>query len=150
MRRIKVAVVAGLSLLALALSAPAAGAAADPGAGIEQSKNELGSKNELERTSVNRAAAWDCQAGYSCYYTGLNGGGDRWMATRCGAIDLREFGLQDRIFSIHNRGSGVAQLYNFNGTALELKGWVHPEGPGQTGRGNFPANVGADVIYIAC
>lgn len=144
MKRIKVAVVAGLSLLALALSARAAGAAADPGAGIEQSESAL------ERTSVNRAAAWDCAAGYSCYYTGLNGGGDRWTATRCGAIDLREFGLQDRIFSIQNRGSGVAQLYNFNGTALELKGWVYPEGPGQTGRGNFPTNVGADVIYIAC
>jgi hypothetical protein len=149
MRRIKVAVVAGLSLLALALSAPAAGAAADPGAGIDQSKNGE-SKNQLERTSGNRAAAWDCPAGYSCYYTGLDGGGDRLMALRCGAIDLREFGFQDRIFSVHNRGSGVAQLYNFNGTALERKGWVYPEGPGQTGRGNFPTNVGADVIYIAC
>jgi hypothetical protein len=144
MKRIMVALVAGMSLLALALSAPAAGVAADPGPGTSQTKSDL------VRISSDRALAFGCQAGYSCYYSQVGGGGDAFMATRCGIHDLRGHPLQDRIFSIHNRGNGVASLNNFNGNGLELKGWVHPEGAGRTGTGNFPVNVGADAIYIHC
>jgi hypothetical protein len=139
MRRIKVAFVACVSLLAVALSAPAAGAAADPAAPAGAAKTDLGKRGPL------RAPAWECMAGYTCFYTEVGGGGGYWQAPGCGFWDLSLGWYQDRIFSINNRGSGVASVYNWTGHGFELKGWVYP---GNTG--NFPQNVGVDIVHITC
>jgi hypothetical protein len=114
------------------------GAAADPAAPAGAAKNEL------EVGPERALAAWDCPAGYSCYYTGLDGGGSRTVAPSCGFWYLGP-GLKDNLYSIHNRGNGVASVYNWIGHGYQLVGWVHP-GVG----GNFHNNVGADLVHILC
>jgi hypothetical protein len=145
MRRIKLTLVACVSMLAMALSAAPAGAAVDPAPPMATAQNEL------ENLGADRALAWDCDAGFSCYYTGTDGGGTRWRAPGCGFYSLGS-PLKDNLYSIHNRGSGVVSLYNWTGHGYELKGWVYPEGhpSNPTGRGNFPVNVGADLVHINC
>ncbi|MFD0692270.1 peptidase inhibitor family I36 protein [Actinomadura fibrosa] len=143
MRRIIVMAAAAVSVLALS-AAPAA-ASAVPQPTVVRTSTTVA--NELRVLTPERvAAAWDCQAGYSCYYTGLNGTGYRWRAPGCGWWYLDGTLLQNNLYSIDNRGSGRVDVYNRIGAnSYELKGWVYP---GQ--QGNFHQNIGADVVDIYC
>jgi hypothetical protein len=143
MRRIMVMVAAVVS--ALALSAAPAAASTDPQP--TAARTSVTAANELKALTPERvAAAWDCPAGYSCYYTGLDGTGYRWTAPGCGWWSLGGNPLQNNLYSINNRGSGRAEVYNRIGTGVyELKGWVDP---GQ--RGNFHQNISADMVHNFC
>ena len=143
MRRIMVMVAAVVSVLALS-AAPAA-ASTDPQPTVARAT--VTAANELKVLTAERvAAAWDCEAGYSCYYTGLDGTGYRWRAPSCGWWDLSGTPLQNNLYSIHNLGNGRAEVFNWIGGDLyELKGWVDPGLPG-----NFHQNIGADLVHIYC
>src|SRR5262250_2189386 len=67
--------------------------------------------------SGNSIQAWECPAGYSCYYDGHGGTNRIWIAPSCGFFDLGHFNppLNDRISSIYNRGGGSIQPYNWVG-----------------------------------
>lgn len=146
MRRIMVMVAAVLSVLALSVAPAAASTDSRPAV----ARTSATATNELKVLTPERvAAAWDCEAGYSCYYTGLDGTGYRWRAPGCGTWYLdsgNQRPLQNNLYSIDNRGSGRAEVYNRIGTGrYERKGWVDP---GQ--RGNFHQNISADMLYIYC
>ncbi|MET9230113.1 peptidoglycan DD-metalloendopeptidase family protein [Lentzea sp. NPDC003310] len=91
--------------------------------------------------------AWDCQAGYSCYYDGTDGQNKLFTAARCGTHDLRGGIYQDRISSIANYGSGKVWVYVWDvesGDHFDLHGWV------EVGtQGNFYTND-IDKIHIDC
>ncbi|MFI9379691.1 peptidase inhibitor family I36 protein [Kutzneria sp. NPDC052558] len=54
---------------------------------------------------------WDaCVAGYSCYYSGYNGTGSRWLAPHCGG-----YGPFPGLKSVRNRGHGDIYLYAYDG-----------------------------------
>ncbi|MEU4806334.1 peptidase inhibitor family I36 protein [Actinosynnema sp. NPDC023587] len=119
MKLIKSMAVGGASLLAVALSAAPAGA----------------------------AAAWDCAAGYSCYYNGTDGRDKLFTAARCGTHDLRGGPFQDKISSIANYGSGKVWVYVWDveaGDHFDLHGWVEVGS-----QGNFYTND-IDKIHIDC
>jgi hypothetical protein len=85
-RRVVRATAAGVSALALTLSASPANAEA-------------------------RADAWeDCPWGYSCYYDGFNGRGLLFVAARCDEHDFRGGPYQNKINSVANFGSGGVWL----------------------------------------
>jgi hypothetical protein len=130
MKRIILAIVAGVSVLAVALStAPAA--AADPAALTFSSK---------AATSYD-----DCPAGYSCYFDGLNGTGDFFYPNSgCGYIDLLGTGWDNRISSIYNRGSSKVFVYTGRGASFDVHGWM-PIGQ----RGNYFTND-IDGILVGC
>jgi hypothetical protein len=141
MSRIVLVIAACVSTLAVALSATPAGAAANPA-----SKTDTPTVSEQERHGTARAAAWDCRAGYSCYYTGLDGTGAKWEAPGCGTYYLDGTQWQNNLYSIDNRGSGRVEVYNRIGTnQYDRKGWVDP---GQ--QGNFHQNISADMVKILC
>ena len=113
----------------LSMTVPAApmNPASPPPAPAGAAKNELERRtpqNELEKTGSARALAWECSPGYSCYFScyfdAVNGGGSSWKAPGCGFWDLSGTFLQDHLFSINNRGSGVASVYNWTGHGYEL------------------------------
>ena len=118
MKLVKSVALGGASLLAVTLSAAPAGA----------------------------AAAWDCAAGYSCYYDGTDGRDKLFTAARCGPHDLRGGPYQDRISSIANYGSGKVKVYVWNVEArrFDLHGWVEIGS-----QGNFFTND-IDKIIIEC
>lgn len=61
--------------------------------------------------SANQALAWNCTAGYSCYFDGYNGTSKLFTAGRCGEHDLRGGIYQNRINSVANYGNGTVWLY---------------------------------------
>ncbi|GAA1654524.1 peptidase inhibitor family I36 protein [Actinoplanes couchii] len=89
-------------------------------------------------------AACDCPSGYSCYWTGLNGTGQRWVAPTCGTHYLNE-PFKDNIYSAKNGGSDLAIMYQLSNGWWELKGYLYP---GE--QGNFHAYTGMDVVAIDC
>ncbi|MEU4427669.1 peptidase inhibitor family I36 protein [Actinoplanes sp. NPDC024001] len=115
-----------------------------------QARTSVTAAEELRVLTPERVTvAWDCPAGYSCYYTHLDGIGVRWVAPGCGDWHLdrgEQRRLQNSLYSIYNRGSGKVEVYNRTGPdEFELKGWVYP---GQ--RGNFHQNISADMVRIYC
>jgi hypothetical protein len=133
MRRIVLAIVACVSVLAVALSAePAAGADPADQAGLMSTSKAAGG---YER----------CPAGYSCYFDGYDGTGEMGMAPRgCDYFDLQNDPWQNRISSIWNRGSAKVFVYTGRGTSFDVHGWM-PVGQ----RGNFGTND-IDGILVGC
>lgn len=118
--------------------APSAGAATNnPGVRIVQDGAVL--------------AAYDCPTGATaCFYTGTNGTGLRSTMYGCGFAGLGGHVVNESVYSLKNQSSGVVSLYNWTGHGYELKGWVYPPSSTNPGTGNFPVNVGADVVNVFC
>lgn len=132
MNRVKIIGVAAATLAVMLLGAQPAAAAPAQGAAA---------------TPAATRAAWDCAAGYSCYYDGTYGRNKLFTAARCGEHDFRGGPYQDKISSIANYGSGRVDVWKWHGGDLwEWKGYVDP------GReGNFPDDdVSIDLINIWC
>ncbi|WP_179278901.1 peptidase inhibitor family I36 protein [Actinomadura mexicana] len=133
----------------LALSAAPAAATTDPQPTVV--RIPATAVNAMKVLTPQRAAGWDCDPGFSCYYTGLDGTGSRWRAPSCGWFTLEGSFLQNNLYSIHNLGNGRVDVYNsIGGGSYELKGWVDPRSLNWAGRGNFHENIGADLINIYC
>ena len=92
--------------------------------------------------------AYDCpDYAEACYYTGLNGTGQRVVQDGCGFAGLGNTAVMDNVHSLKNRRGVSTSLYNWNGYGYQLVGWVIGTNPGE---GNFHANVGADVANVWC
>jgi hypothetical protein len=119
MRRIKLALVACVSVLAVALSAAPAGAAADPVPPASTSKDF-----RLDKLGPGVARAWECQPDFSCYFDLTYGRNWLFNAGRCGEHDLMGGIYQNRISSISNRGHGIVWVYTWSSSGWQLKGWI--------------------------
>lgn len=60
------------------------------------------------------ALAWECAVGTSCYYTGSNGTGSRWVAPTGGCHHPLPAGFRDSISSVYNNGHGHAHVHLYN------------------------------------
>lgn len=95
--------------------------------------------------------AYDCPTqATACFYSGLNGTGAREWMIGCGFVGLGGSSVNENVHSLKNQSSGPASLYNWTGHGYELKGWVYPPSSTNPGTGNFPVNVGADVVNVFC
>jgi hypothetical protein len=133
---------AGASLLAVTLSAPA-GAAADPAPTPGDATNNL----TMRVVPDQGLRAYECApAAYACFYTGTGGTGARLELFRfCGFYGLYGSPVMDNVHSIRNQIGAPVSLYNWTGHGYELKGWVYGYQSG-----NFHDNVGADVVNLFC
>lgn len=69
--------------------------------------------------TASAATGYDrCPAGYSCYFTDADGGGDMWKAPSASCFNLGTMNppFNDRISSVWNRGGAVVHMYNWTGT----------------------------------
>ncbi|MGW0804610.1 peptidase inhibitor family I36 protein [Nonomuraea sp. NPDC002799] len=94
------------------------------------------------------ASAWECDPGYSCYYTGSSGTGSRWVAPYAGCYYPLESWLRDNISSVTNRGHSRAfvHLYNWVGHWEEIA-TIAPGNSVSWGSGVY-ANNKTDFICI--
>ena len=99
------ALVVGVSLLAVAPSAAPAGPDADPSPSISAGTNQP------ELTLIpnqGRRAAYDCPAAATaCFYTGLDGTGTGYAQTGCGFEGLGGLAINENVHSTKNQ-RGVA------------------------------------------
>lgn len=132
---------------AVELGADKAGALkadADPEPPTGASTNSSGVRVFYDRALF----AYDCPTyAEACYYTGVDGTGQRAVQDGCGFVGLGNSPVMDNVHSLKNQSGVSASLYNWNGKGYELKGWVVGTNPGT---GNFPVNVGADVANVWC
>ncbi|MDR7277018.1 hypothetical protein [Catenuloplanes atrovinosus] len=97
------------------------------------------------RPGLDRAAAWDCAQGYSCYYDDIYGEVKLFTAARCGWHDLRGGSYQNRISSVANYTSGWVRVWIWrNAGYWEQHGYLYPGGVGY-----FDTND-IDAIDIDC
>lgn len=88
--------------------------------------------------------AWDCPAGYSCYYDNKEGGNRIWIAPSAGCFDLGRMNppLNDRISSVNNGGNGQVHLYNWEGH------WAYLENISRGAKWNTRYQNVADMVCI--
>ncbi|MCP2248063.1 peptidase inhibitor family I36 protein [Lentzea aerocolonigenes] len=126
--------------VAAALVTAPAGAAADDHNGVE-----------LEKLGTDlSAAAWECAAGYSCYYDRTEGRDWLWNAPGCGwyNLEVNVPRLDNRISSIRNRGSGLVEVWRWeNGRGWVKKGWV-PVGYQGSFYGDLENDI--DAVDVRC
>jgi hypothetical protein len=132
----RTAAIACTSLLVTAV--PATAAAPQNGLKLEKLGSEVS------------ASAWECQAGYSCYYDRTEGRDWLWNAPGCGwyNLEVNVPRLDNRISSIRNRGSGLVDVYRWESRqGWVKKGWV-PVGYQGSFYGDLENDI--DAIDIDC